>query len=57
MYKELFTSQATNEAMKARITQKIEQISGKVIDSESDADFTKNLLDLCILNKMSESYK
>jgi len=57
MYKEPFASREANEAMKTRITQKMEQVAGKLLISKSDEGFAKNLLDLCILNRMAESHQ
>jgi len=58
MYKEVFISKETNAAAAMRVEQKMEQVSAKVADlGQSDADFTANLLDLCILNRMLESHQ
>ena len=56
MYKEIITTEDVNRSMEKRITEKMKQVAGKVLSSESNEDFTKNLLDLCTLNRMAESH-
>ena len=58
MYKEPFASKETNAAAALRVEQKIKQVAAKVADpDQNDADFTANLLDLCMLNRMAESHQ
>uniref|UniRef100_A0A6H1ZUG1 Uncharacterized protein n=1 Tax=viral metagenome TaxID=1070528 RepID=A0A6H1ZUG1_9ZZZZ len=56
MYKEIITTEDVNKSMEKRITEKMKQVAEKVLSSESNEDFTKNLLDLCTLNRMAESH-
>ena len=56
MYKEIITTEDVNRSMEKRITEKMKQVAEKVLSPKSDEDFTKNLRDLCILNRMAESH-
>ena len=56
MYKEIITTEDVNRSMEKRITEKMKQVAEKVLSSESNEDLTKNLWDLCILNRMAESH-
>jgi len=57
MYKEIFVSQGVNQKVAAFIDRKIEVVAEKVTNEEQDdSGFMANLHDLCILNRMRESY-
>lgn len=57
MYKEILVSQEVNQKVVAFIDRKIEVVAEKVTnEGQGDSDFMANLHDLCVLNRMRESY-
>lgn len=57
MFKEPLASQHQNKMNKKRIELEMNKAAGNVLDeTQSDESFFNNLLDLCTLNKMADSY-
>ena len=58
MFKDPLASREANEQAEKMINRKTIEIVQKLSDpQQEDLEFTSNLMDLCLLNKMVESHK
>ena len=58
MFKDPIASKEANDQAEKLVIRKMKEISKEVSDPDiSDTEFTRNLFDLCLLNKMVESHQ